>query len=235
VICLKCLHKSPADRYTSADELAADLRAYLDGEPIHARSLSTLEQFIRAVRRNNLANRGAVAGIFLLLWAPLCLLAHLAIYVFFRTSWHFPVMIIAVSILTALCVPLVTIAANPANRALPRATRQRLRNVWGAHFVAALLAPLLVWLVVGSDQLLVVYPMWQLMAGLAFFACADLLGPHHLQGAVAFAGSVLSAVAPSWAPLILATLASLSMALLGLFLRRASGGGRQEEEQQTGG
>jgi hypothetical protein len=235
VICLKCLHKSPADRYASADELAADLQAYLDGEPIHARTLSTVEQIVRAIRHHNLDERVASAGTFLLLWALVCLLAHLAAYVFFLASPRFPVIITAVSILTVLWLPLALRAGNPTFvRAFPRAIQQRLGYVWGGHAVAGLLAPLLVWLVVGPDQLLLVYPVWQLLAGLAFFACADLLGFSHLVGGAAFTAAVLSALAPSWAPLLLATFASLDMAWLGVFFRSMRRVGRQEEDLRGG-
>src|SRR5262249_14389534 len=120
-------------------------------------------------------------------------------------------------------------------QAFPRAIQRRMWNVWGAHGAASLLAPVLVWLAVGPDQLLLVYLIWPLLGGLAYLAGADLLGFYHLVGGALFAGSVLSALAPTWAPLLQATFGSLLMALLGLFFRRVRRVGMQEEDQRPGG
>jgi len=57
-ICMKAIEREPQDRYTSAAQLAADLRRYLDGEGVLARPLPLAQQVWRWSRR-----RPAIAGL----------------------------------------------------------------------------------------------------------------------------------------------------------------------------
>ena len=50
VICMKCLSKNPSDRYSTVQDLASDLRSFLDGELIQARPASIRRRMQRWAR-----------------------------------------------------------------------------------------------------------------------------------------------------------------------------------------
>lgn len=59
----KGMARSPKDRYQSAEELARDLRAFLNYEPVSARPLSTTTRLLRRARRSTAMRAGALVAL----------------------------------------------------------------------------------------------------------------------------------------------------------------------------
>lgn len=75
-ICLKCLHKAPADRYPSAVELAADLHRFLSDQPVQARPLPVTVRAARWLRRHIWQSSLAASILTAAMLLVLLLLAH---------------------------------------------------------------------------------------------------------------------------------------------------------------
>jgi beta-lactam-binding protein with PASTA domain/predicted Ser/Thr protein kinase len=56
-VTMKALAKNPANRYASADELAADLRRFREGQPVHAETILSVDEPTRAVDPATVATR----------------------------------------------------------------------------------------------------------------------------------------------------------------------------------
>ncbi|MEO1497363.1 MAG: protein kinase [Planctomycetota bacterium] len=62
-IALKCMEKNPAQRYSTAADLAADLKRYLRGEPIVGQSPGLFRRIYRVFRHHPLASRLTAGGL----------------------------------------------------------------------------------------------------------------------------------------------------------------------------
>jgi tetratricopeptide (TPR) repeat protein len=65
LIAQQCLEKNPARRYATAAALADDLRRFVDGQPVAARSLSLPARWWRRARRHPAAVTAAIAALLL--------------------------------------------------------------------------------------------------------------------------------------------------------------------------
>jgi pentatricopeptide repeat protein len=74
-ICMRCLEKAPARRYSSAEAVAEDLERWLDGKPIRARPGTRLERAAKWVRRRPAA--AALLAVSLLAGIAILLLGSL--------------------------------------------------------------------------------------------------------------------------------------------------------------
>jgi len=71
-ICLKAMEKQPALRYATAGAMAADLHAFLEGEPIDAVPISTTRRVLRSARRHRESIALALLGLLIVVgggWA----------------------------------------------------------------------------------------------------------------------------------------------------------------------
>jgi serine/threonine-protein kinase len=191
MIVMKCLQKPPDLRYESTTALAADLRAWLNGEPVTARSSTVLRIMTRLFRESHHA---AILQNWGLLW-----------------MWHSAVVLLLCLITNAMQLNGVTqrwpfvglwviglglwagIFWNLRHRAGPiTAVERQIAHIWGGSMIAS--SMLFAVETIMHRPVLEFSPCLGAIAGMVFLAKAGILsGRFYIEAALMFATSLVMA------------------------------------------
>ncbi|MFM8635282.1 MAG: serine/threonine-protein kinase [Planctomycetia bacterium] len=224
MIALKSLQKPQELRYASAAELAADLRAFLSGEPVAARTGGLADVAARLFRETHHA---VVLENWGLLW-----------------MWH-SVVVLALSVVTdvlawqgvqsrwpylvlwggglALWAPIFWALRHRAGPVT--AVERQIAHIWGGTVIGSVL---LFWVeALLGEPVLTLSPVLALLAGLVFFAKAGILaGAFYIQAAVLFVTSLVMCLVPTYQHVIFGLVSAACFFLPGYkyYRQRTSGG-----------
>jgi serine/threonine protein kinase len=232
-ICLKCLAKSPRDRYASAAALADDLKRYLDGESIHARSLNMLDYLSRTLERSGFDVEFRSYGNLMLAFAVIVAVTHLTKFVLMVL--HQPYSLIAAARVGQFLLLFGALwRQRPRGRGLmPGTAAERLLwSVWIGYIIACFLASEVIRQLSGFPGLYrgEYYPLYSLCAGMAFFVLGPgYWGRFYAFGVAFFALTMVMLLDLRWAVLEFGGLWTVALVLIGLRLRRL---GQEKEEQR---
>jgi serine/threonine-protein kinase len=234
-ICLKCLEKEPRHRYASALDLAEDLRRYLAGELIHARSFTLIDRVARTLNRDlQVVQFGALAK---LLWwmVPVPLLTHLLGFLLVRNGWpHVTALWMTFATIVLLLAGIL--GTNVSWKLLP--TGPAMRDFWSTrigHWLGLVLLPFLCYLLATPDrpwEPLTTYPLWALVSGVALFSMgSSFWGRFYVLGLILFALAFVMTIQLEWAVLEFGIMFSAIFTVVALHLREIS----MERRQEPGG
>jgi hypothetical protein len=223
-ICLKCLRKDPDGRYASAGELADDLGRFRAGEPIRARSYNLLQRLARTLDRRHLKIELRTWGNVFLLFVPMALLTHLAVFALLRAEaahaelWTLGIVATELTAMSAL------FAYFRSRLRLPLSTTEaELVSMATAYMVACGLMAVAVYPTARSTRELAssLYPLWTIVTGLLFCIVGDRYwGQSYFMGLGFFVLGMVMLVTPNWAPLAFGLASAVYFTATGLYLRR---------------
>ncbi len=191
MVVMKCLQKPPDLRYASTAELADDLRAWLSGEPVSARSSTFAQIMMRLFRESHhaaiLQNWGLLWMWHSLVVLCLCLITNYMQYRGVADRWPY------VSLWVIGLGLWAGIFWNLRHRAGPiTAVERQIAHVWGGSMIAS---SMLFWVeMIMERPVLEFSPVLGAIAGMVFLVKAGMLsGSFYIQSAMMFATSLIMA------------------------------------------
>ena len=192
MICLKCLQKPVDLRYATADALADDLEAYLNNEPISARS-TQLSQIISLAFRET--HHAAILENWGLLWMwhslvvmLLCMITNWVHYSGVESRWPYATIWSVGSIGWACIFWELRRRSGPITF-----VERQIAHVWAGSVGSSSVLYLLEWIL--DLPVLTLSPVLALTGGNVFFAKAGILsGKFYVQGVALYVTSVLMAI-----------------------------------------
>lgn len=200
-ICLKCLEKAPALRYASAQALADDLRRYLDGDPIEARSVNLVSRVTLALRKRRHEEEFRGWGRAVFLAGLIILAAHGSIFALHSLGYG---LWIAHLVPRAIMLVLLfaTLYYNRPHSIWPTNSAERLIwEVWGGFFISLLAVNVILTTLRLPAHLS--YALSAILGGLCFFVLGShLWGGCYVLGLIFLTAAPILAHAPHAAPLV---------------------------------
>lgn len=224
-VCLQCLRKEPGERYPSAGELAEDLRRFLAGEPVQARSINLVGRFASAVGRSQHEAEFKQYGTLFFALAPVMLVPETITTLVAWNDW--PEWLLPLVQTARLVAFLALVAVARRGQLLPRTGPERqLWSVGGGYLLACISAGVSNRVVLGWGAVVEtrLYPSLACLTGLMFFALgAGFWGGCYVIGLAFFASAFVMTSEMRLAPLEFGLLWAVVLVVIGMRLRRRSG------------
>jgi len=223
MIALKSLQKPQDLRYASAADLAADLRAFLAGEPVAARRGGISDVVARLFRETHhatvLENWGLLWMWHSVVVLTLCVVTDVLFWQGVMSRWPY-VMLWGGGL--AVWAPIFWALRHRTGPVT--AVERQIAHIWGGSVIASVM---LFWVeaLLGLPAL-TLSPVLALLAGLVFFAKAGILsGAFYVQAAVLFATALVMCVMPAWQHVIFGLVSAACFFVPGLKYARQRGRG----------
>ncbi len=222
-VCLRCLRKDPHARYDTAGALAADLRRFLDGEPVLAPSSGLLSRVAGLLGRSLKDTEFAAYSTAMFWFAAVVLTFDVVIQAAVLglvEAW-----VISVCQLAKVAGFVAVLGRFRGGRFLPATAAERqLWSVGGGYIACCAAAAVSLRLAaLGFEPLAEasLYPAYAMLTALMFFAFGSILwGGCYALGVAFLAAGFVMAAAPRFAPLVCGTTWAAALVVVGLRLRR---------------